>query len=214
VLRVIPELLIDAQLVHSLAVPGRRGRVWPFGAVWLHSPGLWLIAVHRLTHHFECPRPRGVHRQVPFLAAKVFVVAARYLVQLVTISEISPKMSVDAGVAFSNRGHIIVGARQIGGGTVIHERVTIGMDVRKELRPTIGRRVWISPHCVVYGDISIGDDVTLLARTVLFRSVPAGAIVEGNPGRVVGNLRDHSDLRRRRLDSPTMTAAEFHGRAT
>jgi serine acetyltransferase len=211
---VIAELREDALLARSLTANGPRGARWPLALAWAGSPGLRLLAAHRLAHHFERPRPSRWHRRWPFLAAKVVVVIARQAALVATKSEITPDTPIGGGVALSDRGHIIVGARHIGGGTVIHERVTIGMDIRREVKPTIGSRVWISPNCVVYGDITVGDDVTLMPRTVLSRSVPAGAVVEGNPGRVVSLLADHLVLRRRLLESPTVTAADLIAQVT
>ncbi|MBK7770045.1 MAG: hypothetical protein IPI48_05805 [bacterium] len=210
----LAEMLDDARLARKLAADRHGPPAWPLALAWLRSPGLRLMATHRLAHHFERTRPRGLHRLLPFLAAKVLVVVARQVAVVATKSEITPDTRIDGGVSLSDRGHIIAGARHIGSGTVIHERVTIGMDIRREVKPTIGREVWISARCVVYGDITVGNGVTLMPRTILSRSVPDGAVVEGNPGRVVGIVPDHAALRRRLLDSPGDTAADLIGQAT
>lgn len=185
----------DACFRQTLDAPGRRPTPLTTAWTWLTSPGLWLLASHRLTHHFERPRPDGL-RQLGFLAAKLPVVAARHLMLVVTKSELAPETPLEPGVALSDRGHIIAGALNVGSGTVICEHVTIGMNLRPELKPTIGRDVWISPHCIVYGSIRLGDGATLLPGTVLTRNVPPGAIVEGNPARVTGVTADHAELRR------------------
>lgn len=185
----------DAWFRQTLAAPGRAPTPLTTAWAWLTSPGLWLLATHRLTHRFERPRPSGP-AQLAFLAAKVPVVVARHVMLVLTKSEIAPETPLDPGVALSDRGHIIAGALAVGSGTVVCERVTIGMNLRPELKPTIGRDVWISPRCIIYGSIRIGDGSTLLPGTVLTRNVPPGAIVAGNPARVTGVSADHVALRR------------------
>ncbi|HLZ10830.1 MAG TPA: DapH/DapD/GlmU-related protein, partial [Chloroflexota bacterium] len=51
--------------------------------------------------------------------------------------------------------------------------------------PTIGNRVFIGAHSVIVGRITVGDDVVICAGSVVSRSVPARAVVMGNPARVV-----------------------------
>jgi acetyltransferase-like isoleucine patch superfamily enzyme len=51
---------------------------------------------------------------------------------------------------------------------------------------TIGDNVWINPRARVCAGITIGDDAIIGAKAMVLENVPAGAIVAGNPGRVVG----------------------------
>lgn len=192
----IATLREDVRRAHECGTP--PGAV----AAWLRSPGLRLLAVHRLAHRFERPRPAGWHRLLPFLAVKIVIVLARAAALVTTKSEITPDTPIDAGVVLADGGHIIAGARRIGGGTWIGERVTIGVDLRRERRPLIGREVWIGPRSVIYGDITVGDGATILPGTILSRSVPTGGVVSGNPGRVVEISGDHAALRRRLLATP------------
>ena len=53
---------------------------------------------------------------------------------------------------------------------------------------TIGRRVWIGGGCIVCPGVSIGDDTTIGAGSVVVRDVPAGVLAVGNPCRVVRRL--------------------------
>jgi serine O-acetyltransferase len=45
--------------------------------------------------------------------------------------------------------------------------------------------VFIGAHSVIVGRITIGDDAVICAGSVVNRSVPARAVVMGNPARVV-----------------------------
>lgn len=52
----------------------------------------------------------------------------------------------------------------------------------------IGRRVWIGGGAIVCPGVTIGDDTTIGAGSVVVRDVPAGVLAVGNPCRVVRTL--------------------------
>jgi len=54
--------------------------------------------------------------------------------------------------------------------------------------------VWIGPGSTITGDITIGNDVTISAGTVLSKSVPDGCLVAGNPGRVIQRDYDNRPM--------------------
>ena len=78
---------------------------------------------------------------------------------------------------------------------MIHHPVTIGMNLADKGKPIIGGNVWIGPHSVIYSNITLGDGATVLPGTVLTKSIPAGAVVQGNPGRVLRIGFDNAALR-------------------
>lgn len=129
------------------------------------------------------------------LPLRAAVAAGRTLAVLVAKADVQAGVALGPGVMFSDRGHFVIGAKKIGRGSIIHHRVTVGMDLRNSGMPTIGEDVWIGPDCVLYGDIQIGDGATVLAGSVLTRSVPPRAVVSGNPARVVKRDFDNSGLR-------------------
>lgn len=50
---------------------------------------------------------------------------------------------------------------------------------------TIGDDVWIGSHVVVLDGVTVGDQAMLAAGAVVTKDVPAGAVVGGNPARVL-----------------------------
>lgn len=100
---------------------------------------------------------------------------------------IAPSARVGPGLSIVHNYSILVGPATIGANCVLHHNVTIGDAVAGHSRavPTLGENVWIGPGATIAGPVSIGDNVTISAGTVLTRSVPSGALVGGNPGRVV-----------------------------
>jgi maltose O-acetyltransferase len=49
----------------------------------------------------------------------------------------------------------------------------------------IGRNVWIGGGAIILPGVTVGDDAVIGAGSVVTRDVPAGAIVAGNPARVL-----------------------------
>lgn len=49
----------------------------------------------------------------------------------------------------------------------------------------IGDDVWIGSHCVILDGVRIGDRAVIAAGAVVTKDVPAGAVVGGNPARVL-----------------------------
>jgi acetyltransferase-like isoleucine patch superfamily enzyme len=73
-----------------------------------------------------------------------------------------------------------------------------------EFKPVcIEQDVWIGPRCFVKPGTTIKVGAVVKPGTVVARSVPPFAIVQGNPGRIVGWRRDPAAGPRRSSD-PTM----------
>lgn len=89
---------------------------------------------------------------------------------------------------FVNHGHSTqINAKCIGDNFQIWQNVTIGVKTqfKNDTIPTIGNNVRICSGAVVCGDITIGDNVTIGANSVVMKSVPNNCTVVGNPARIV-----------------------------
>ncbi|MCY1004188.1 sugar O-acetyltransferase [Nannocystis pusilla] len=64
-------------------------------------------------------------------------------------------------------------------------RIT-GLETAKPVR--IGDRVWLGGGVIVCPGVTIGDDTTIAAGSVVTRDVPAGVLAGGNPCRVIRPL--------------------------
>jgi serine acetyltransferase len=163
----------------------------------LLSRGLLVLAAYRLSHHYYALQPRK--RSAPrTIVLRLLVLAGRTLAIVLAKSDIYHATVVDEGVHLSNDGQLTIGARRIGRGTIIHDRVTIGFKAGAGAdppMPAVGENVWIGPDCVIYGDITIGDGATILPGTVLSMNVPARAVVAGNPARIIAREFDNAGLR-------------------
>lgn len=163
------------------------------------SRGLLVLIVQRLDHflmQFRAAPHRSWGRSLLCLPLRAAVALGRGLAVLIAKADVQASMALGHGVVFSDRGNLVIGAKQIGRGSIIHHRVTVGMDLRNSGMPSIGEDVWIGPDCVLYGDIQIGNGATVLAGSVVTRSVPPRAVVSGNPARVVKRDFDNAGLRK------------------
>ena len=142
------------------------------------TQGFWASCVYRAS--------RAMVRRASFSGA--FAALAQKLVEIVTGISIPPRCEIGDGLYIGHYGSIILslGAR-VGHNCSLAQNVTIGVAGGGEGRgaPTIGNRVFIGAHSVIVGRITIGDDVVVCAGSVVNRSVPARAVVMGNPARVV-----------------------------
>ena len=187
----------DARFFVELRFPGQRPSWWTWARVLLGSHGLWVLATYRLDrgHMLWTPSrwPGRLLKQVVHVAIGL----ANRICQVLTKSDVVPSSGeLEPRIYLSDLGHVKLGVRSAGAGTIIHDHVTIGRGRGGQDKPEIGRRVWIGPHCVIYGSFRIGDGATLLPHTVLTRAAPPGIVLQGNPATVVRRDFDNSALRR------------------
>lgn len=63
-------------------------------------------------------------------------------------------------------------------------------EIRRPVR--IGKNVWIACQVTILKGVTIGDGAVVAAGSVVTRDVPAGAVVAGNPARII-KYRDHAN---------------------
>ena len=81
------------------------------------------------------------------------------------------------------QGIVINHAAVIGPNCLIFHQVTIGSNGRGV--PVIGGHVDIGAGARIIGPVRVGDHARIGANAVVTRDVPAGAVVVGNPARVL-----------------------------
>ncbi len=147
----------------------------------LKSPVLLAILNHRygfwLDHHFE-------HNHMIRYMLKVIYLLGIYLAAILFKIQIEIFTEIGRGLYISNKGNCIIGARKIGERCTISHNVTIGIGL-DGVPPEIGDNVQIESNSLIYGNITIGNDVVIKNGTVLHRNVPSGSIVQGNPAKII-----------------------------
>jgi serine O-acetyltransferase len=95
---------------------------------------------------------------------------------------------VGPGLLIGHPGGIVVNAATVlGRDCNVSHNVTIGVSRGKRSGvPRIGDRVYFGPGAVVFGDITIGNDVAIGANAVVTTDVPDGMTAVGSPCRIIG----------------------------
>lgn len=66
-------------------------------------------------------------------------------------------------------------------------------------RVHIGRKVFVGAHAIVLPGVTVGDDAVIGAGSVVRHDVPAGAVVAGNPARVLTDVDSYAARHRERM---------------
>ena len=140
------------------------------------------------------------HGKIGLILAKVL----RQLNRILFSCDISIGAQIDPSCSFyhAGLGCVIHASAVVGPGCTFFQHVTLGAAWHPggghDGAPHIGKNVMFGAGSVVLGDIEIGDDVTIGANTVVTKSIPAGCVVAGVPGKIIKRTSDqlHGDLGR------------------
>jgi maltose O-acetyltransferase len=108
---------------------------------------------------------------------------------------LGPGVYVNMNCVFLDPAAIHVGAQTFIGPAVQLYTASHPLDAARVAGPElafpirIGGRVWVGGGTVVCPGVTIGDDTTIGAGSVVTRDIPAGVVAVGNPCRVVRSLR-------------------------
>lgn len=144
--------------------------------LFLTSPGLWAVWTHRLIHPLWNAKCRILSRIIANIA------------RLFTGIEIHPGAQIGRRFFIDHGIGVVIGETAIVGDDVmIYHTVTLGGKTLESVKrhPTVGNRVSIGAGAKLIGNISIGDDVTIGANTVVTKDVPANSTVVGAPSRTL-----------------------------
>lgn len=150
------------------------------------SPGGWATVGYRASrwlHTARLPRPLQ-------LAAKVAEKLLPNAVIITTNIQIPPATTIGPGLFIAHAGYVVMSYEtRIGSHCTVTQGVTLGHGAGggrdRSGSPTIGDRVYLGPGSIIIGDVKVGDDALIGPGAVVVRSVPARAVVVGNPARVI-----------------------------
>ena len=112
------------------------------------------------------------------------------LVEWVLGVELRYKTKVGPGLRlYHGQGLVVHEGTVLGADCTLRQSTTIGnktlADGSLSGCPVLGDRVDVGANVVILGPVRIGDDAVIGAGSVVVKDVPAGAVVAGNPVRVL-----------------------------
>jgi serine O-acetyltransferase len=165
---------VRADLEHARVINGL-----PPGWVsrWVKTP-LHPGTVAVLTYRFSA---WVRHIRIPVVRQLLLIVALieRRVVELVTGVEISPRAEIGPGLVVHSTHGVFIAETRIGRGCVVQHGVAITHGVR-----SVGDNVYFGPGAKVIGRAAVGNNVRVVANSVVMTDVPDNLTVVGVPARI------------------------------
>jgi serine O-acetyltransferase len=178
----------------------------PAARSWLEVltcyPGLHALWLHRIAHFFW-------KRHCHFLGRLI-----SHFARFLTGIEIHPGATIGHRLFIDHGMGVVIGeTAEIGNDVLIYKGVVLGGTSleKKKRHPTIGNNVVIGSNAIVLGALLIGDNVRIVAGSVVIHDVPANATAVGVPARVgLGySASEIEKLEHGRLPDPIADAIRF-----
>ena len=165
---------VRADLEHARAVNGL-----PPGwvSLWVKTP-LHPGVVAVLTYRFGA---WSRHVRVPVIRQLLLTVAliVRRVVELVTGVEISPRAEIGPGLVVHTTHGVFIAETRIGRNCVVQHGVAITHGVR-----SVGDDVYFGPGAKIIGRAAVGNNVRVVANSVVMTDVADNLTVVGVPARI------------------------------
>lgn len=146
-----------------------------------------IIWLYRLAHRASLARKKSRLNwplSVPVLFTYRLLTEWLFQIELPAATQIGKGLIIDHGYAMVINKHTI-----IGDDCRLRHGVTIGCKINEDgsqgRSPRLGNRVEVGAGAIIIGDIAVGDDAVIGAGAVVTKDVPAGAVVAGNPARII-----------------------------
>ena len=110
--------------------------------------------------------------------------------------EIDRRAAIGRGLFIGHFGGIRIGPCHMGNYCSVYQQVQIGKTSNRDVNavPHIGNNVWIGGHSTINNQAVIEDNVTVVVGSVVSATLPMGALVMGNPARVISKTFDQTSL--------------------
>ncbi|MNL04476.1 Serine acetyltransferase [compost metagenome] len=147
----------------------------------------WIVLpLFRIAHVF------GKRRKQPFIAllGTPYLLVYQILVEWTLGVEIPAMTKIGEGLTIHHgQGLVINGNTIIGNRVLLRHNTTIGSKMNPDgtpgKSPVIEDEVDVGSNVVILGNIRIGKGAKIGAGSVVLKDVPAGAVVAGNPARLI-----------------------------
>lgn len=163
--------------------------------VFIAEPGLQAIAVYRINKKLSTKESNYLLRLILLPMSFLLTLFIRKAYEI----HISNSADIGHGFYIGHFGGVEISECKIGSNCVVgHQSKIHGALLSTGVKgfPVIGNKVWVGAHSLIEGDITIGDEATISAGSVVRDGVSEKTLVTGSPARVVSLDYDNSDLLR------------------
>jgi serine O-acetyltransferase len=143
------------------------------------SEAFWALAIYRLQKVVRRYRPRWL-----WAPARLTLHVVKKLLSIVTLIDLHPDAEIGPGMLIRHGLVRVHGDTKIGADCAIHGVCTIGAGPRPG-GAVIGDHVFIGCHASIIGAVTIGDDATVAANSLVISDVPAGCTAIGVPAKIL-----------------------------
>jgi serine O-acetyltransferase len=156
------------------------------------NQGLQAVLVYRFGRQLLRAKRRPWWWPLLILGAPVYLLAAAvirgcYGIHLAMSAQIGPGFSVQ------HFGGVEVANCRLGEDCTVGQQTKVGSRTTAE-GPEVGDGVWIGGHAKVLGPVRVGDGATIAPGARVMKTIPARALVVGDPGRVVFRGYDNTQI--------------------
>ena len=171
---------------------GLEYNLWDVFVESLKEVGLFYIILFRV-----CQYIININNKFLKLFLKIIILYPFYHFFTIFLGiEIDLQADIGKGFYIGHFGDIHIGPVKIGKYCNVNQGVSIGLGRESDRfgLPTFGDYVWIGAGAKVFGDIVIGNNVSIGANSVVSKDIPDNAVVVGNPGRIVHSQNNNPNI--------------------
>lgn len=153
-----------------------------FLVVLFRNPGMTFSVMYRIEHYLFT-HSFFILKLLGFFFYPLYFIATYYIFDI----DISPMVTIGGGLYIHNKGHIFDDRVIAGKNLTLIGPLTLGIKRFGSINagPILGNNVIIYTGARVIGHVSIGDNVSIGANSVVIRDVPANCTVAGIPARII-----------------------------
>lgn len=138
--------------------------------------GIQMLILHRLTRW-------NMYTRIPifYQLMNIILRIVTTVFQFAWSIMISNGADIGRGLYIAHHGRVWIGVKTMGQNCIVAHSVTLGRSEKEPGYPIVGDNVYFGMGCLVYGNITIGDNSIIGPYSVVRKDVPPNTLVMVSP---------------------------------